>query len=194
MAHATGIEHMFVHRREKVKEAVRPGEAAWDDGSMRATVAIALIGLVALAGCGGGDDSTDAEEIPGGADQEAAEVIRDWADDLRGGDLEAAADHFRLPSIAQNGTAPIQLTTRDDVRAFNASLPCGAELTEAEDHGRFVIATFELTERPGEGECGTGVGEFAKTAFVIEDGLITRWIRVVDEDEELAPPAEGPVV
>ena len=27
-----------------------------------------------------------------------------------------------------------------------------------------------------------------------EDGLITRWIRVVDEDEELAPPAEGPVV
>jgi hypothetical protein len=37
------------------------------------------------------------------------------------------------------------------------------------------------------------VGETAKTAFVIEDGLITRWIRVVDE-EDLAPPAEGPVV
>ena len=120
-------------------------------------------------------------------------MIRDWADDLRGGDLEAAADHFQLPSLAQNGTAPIELTTRDQVRAFNASLPCGAELTEAEDHGHFTIATFELTERPGGGECGTGVGETARTAFVIEDGLITRWIRVVDEDE-LAPPAEGPVV
>jgi hypothetical protein len=120
-------------------------------------------------------------------------VIRDWADDLRGGDLEAAADHFQLPSLAQNGTAPIELTTRDQVRAFNASLPCGAELTEAEDHGHYTIATFELTERPGAGECGTGVGETAKTAFVIEEDLITRWIRVVDEDE-LAPPAEGPVV
>jgi hypothetical protein len=160
---------------------------------MRATVAIALIGLVVLAGCGGGDDSTDSEEIPGGADPEAAEVIRDWADDLRGGDLEAAADHFRLPSLAQNGTAPIQMTTRDEVRAFNASLPCGAELAEAQMQGRFTIATFELTERPGAGECGTGVGETAKTAFVIEDGLITRWIRVVDQDE-VAPPAEGPVV
>jgi hypothetical protein len=160
---------------------------------MRATVAITLIGLVALAGCGGGGDPTDSEEIPGSADPEAAEVIRDWADDLRGGDLEAAADHFELPSIAQNGTAPIQLRTRDQVRAFNASLPCGAELTAAETHGRFTIATFELTDRPGAGECGTGVGETAKTAFLIEDGLITRWIRVVDE-EELAPPAEGPVV
>lgn len=149
---------------------------------------------VAALGCGGGDDgSSDSEELPGGADPEAAEVIRGWADDLRGGDLEAAADHFQLPSLAQNGTGPIQLRTRDQVRAFNASLPCGAELTAAEKQGRFTIATFELTERPGAGECGTGVGETAKTAFVIEDGLITRWIRVVDE-EDLAPPAEGPVV
>jgi hypothetical protein len=155
-------------------------------------VAAAAIAAAPL-GCGGEDDDSDSNEIPGGADPEAAEVIRDWADDLRGGDLEAAADHFKLPSLAQNGSAPLQLTNRDEVRAFNASLPCGAELTEAETHGRFTIATFELTERPGAGECGTGVGETAKTAFVIEDGLITRWIRVVDEDE-LAPPAEGPVI
>jgi hypothetical protein len=155
-------------------------------------IAAAAISAAAL-GCGGGDDDSDSEEIPGSADPRAAAVIRDWADDLRGGDVEAAADHFKLPAIAQNGTAPLQLTTRNDVRAFNASLPCGAELTEAETHGRFTIATFELTERPGAGECGTGVGETAKTAFVIEDGLITRWIRVVDEDES-APPAEGPIV
>jgi hypothetical protein len=155
--------------------------------TMIAAAAIAL----ASPGCGG-DDDADSEEIPGNADPEAAAVIRDWADDLRGGDLEAAAGHFQLPSFAQNGTAPIELRTRDDVRAFNASLPCGAELTEAEMHGRFTIATFELTERPGEGECGSGVGETAKTAFVIEDGLITRWIRVVDEED--VPPPEGPIV
>jgi len=155
---------------------------------------LSLLLILGLVGCGFGDsEEDDGGEIPGGADPEAAGVIKDWADDLRGGDLEAAADHFQLPSLAQNGTAPIQLTTRNQVRAFNASLPCGAELTAAEDHGRFTIATFELTERPGAGECGTGVGETAKTAFVIEDGLITRWIRVVDKDE-LAPPAESPVV
>ena len=32
---------------------------------------------------------------------------------------------------------------------------------------RFTIATFKLTERPGPGECGNGVGETAKTAFVV---------------------------
>jgi hypothetical protein len=182
---------MFVHRHAKVKE-VWPGYSR--PMAKRLTLIAAAAIAAAALGCGGGDDSSsDSKEIPGGADPEAAEVIRDWADDLRGGDLESAADHFKLPSLAQNGTAPIQLRTRDEVRAFNASLPCGAELTEAEMHGRFTIATFELTERPGAGECGTGVGETAKTAFVIEDGLITRWIRVVDEDE-LAPPAEGPVV
>ena len=151
---------------------------------------IAIV-ILALAGCGedGGDESA---EIPGGADADEARVIGGWSDALRNGDVEAAADFFELPSIAQNGTPPLELDSREDVVAFNASLPCGAELTEAEDHGRFTIATFELTERPGAGECGTGVGETAKTAFVIEDGLITRWIRVVDEDE--LPPAEGPVV
>jgi hypothetical protein len=162
---------------------------------MRPILTLVAAAAIAAAawGCGGGDDDSSDSEIPGGADPEAAAVIKDWADDLRGGDLEAAADHFQLPSLAQNGTAPLQLTTRDDVRAFNASLPCGAELTEAEMHGRFVIATFELTERPGAGQCGSGVGETAKTAFVIEDGLITRWIRVVDTDDA-APPAEGPIV
>jgi hypothetical protein len=161
---------------------------------MRAAVAIALIAVTGAAGCGGGDGDDDSEEISGGADSTAVEVIEDWANDLRGGDLEAAADHFKVPSIAQNGTAPIPLETRGQVLAFNASLPCGAELTEAEGHGRFTIATFELTERPGAGECGSGVGGTAKTAFVIEEGLITRWIRVVDEEDVGPPPSEGPIV
>jgi hypothetical protein len=160
---------------------------------VRSAVAFTLIAMTSVAGCGGGDDG-DSEEIPGGADAETVTVIEDWANDLRGGDLEEAADHFRLPSVVQNGTGPISLRTRGQVLAFNASLPCGAELTEAEEHGRFTIATFDLTERPGEGECGSGVGETAKTAFVIEDGLISRWIRVVDEEDAAPLPAEGPVV
>ena len=153
-------------------------------------IAAALICALALAGCGGSDDEA---EVPGGADPDAVEVIKEWADELRAGDVEAAADRFEIPSIVQNGTPPLQLTDRGDVIAFNESLPCGAELTRAERSGRFVIATFELTERPGPGECGSGVGETAKTAFVIHDGRIAEWLRVVDT-EDATPPGEGPVV
>jgi hypothetical protein len=156
---------------------------------VRVSLSLLLMGLIA-AGCGGGDDS---DSIPGGADGEQVEVIKDWANDLRAGDVEAAADHFKLPSVAENGTPPLSLRTRRQVRAFNASLPCGAELTEAEPHAGFIIATFELTERPGPGDCGTGVGETARTAFLIEDGLIVEWHRVPDESG-VEPPVEGPIV
>ena len=57
---------------------------------------------------------------------------------------------------------------------------------------RFIIATFELTERPGGGQCGPGAGGEAKTAFVIEDGQIIEWRRAVGDEVEPAP--EGPVV
>ena len=107
--------------------------------------------------------------------------------------LTRAAEYFELPSVAQNGTPPLELDSRRDVILFNRARPCGAELIRAEEDGRFTVATFELTERPGPGECGDGVGNEAKTAFVIEDGLITEWIRAADEPLT-EPPAEGPVV
>jgi hypothetical protein len=156
----------------------------------RAIAAVAMSGAIALAGCGSDDDQA---EIPGGADPDAVGVIKDWADELRSGDVEAATDRFGIPSVVQNGTPPLHLTDRDQVKAFNESLPCGAELTEAVSAGNYTIATFKLTERPGPGECGSGVGETAKTAFVIHEGHITQWRRVVDE-EPAAPTGTGPIV
>ena len=164
---------------------------------MRVGPLIALVLCVAVAaGCGGGDDNggdggSDAS-IPGGAEPEAVEVIEGWADDLRAGEIDAAADRWMIPAIAQNGTPAIELESREDVIAFNESLPCGAELIRAETQGEFTVATFELTERPGEGECGPGTGGTARTAFVIEDGKIVEWRRAADELTE--PPAEGPIV
>jgi hypothetical protein len=152
---------------------------------------MAVLLHVALAGCGGGDGSESS--IPGGADADAVEVIEHWADELRAGDVDAAADRFEIPATIQNGTPPIRLTDRSEVIGFNESLPCGAKLTEATSSGRFTIATFELTERPGPGECGGGVGETAKTAFVIHEGHITEWRRVVDTDEGTGT-TQGPVV
>jgi hypothetical protein len=133
--------------------------------------------VAVLAGCG---SDSEGETVPGGGDPDAVEVIKEWADELRAGDVLAASERFALPSVVQNGTPPIRLTDRREVEAFNRSLPCGAKLTEAISSGRYTIATFELTERPGPGECGDGVGETARTAFAIEDGLITQWRRVID--------------
>jgi hypothetical protein len=162
----------------------------------RASLALSVLAAALAVGCGGGDDDDGeggASEIPGGADPAQAEVIREWSDTLRSGDVEGAAEFFEVPSIAQNGTPPVPLTSREDVVAFNEALPCGAELIRAEEKGRYTVATFELTERPGPGTCGSGTGETARTAFAIRDGLIVEWRRV-PTPVEAAPPAEGPVV
>jgi hypothetical protein len=122
------------------------------------------------------------------ADPAATRVIRAWSDALRGGDVEAAARYFALPSVVENGPPPLRVRTRDDARAFNASLPCGAVLRRAVAIGRYTAVVFRLTERPG-GDCGQGVGHPAGTAFVIRHGKILEWRRV---DEKTIPP-EGVV-
>ena len=157
----------------------------------RAIVVLAALTVVALPGCGSSSD--ESSTIPGGADADAVQVIKGWADEIRAGDVSAASERFALPSVVQNGTAPLRLTNRPQVELFNQSLPCGAKLTHAISSGKYTIATFELTERPGPGECGNGVGEAAKTAFVIRDGHITEWRRVVDS-EPTGPTSTAPII
>jgi hypothetical protein len=157
----------------------------------RTIIVLVASGVVALSGCG--SSGNDSDTIPGGANPDTVQVIKRWADELRAGDVIAASERFAIPSVVQNGTPALRLTDRREIEAFNRSLPCGAKLTEAFSSGKFTIATFELTERPGFGECGDGVGETAKTAFVIRNGLITQWRRVVDIDQS-APANQGPVV
>lgn len=157
-----------------------------------ARVALSLvIVLLLLVGCDAGPDSGSAvpdaaNEVAGDADPEAAQVISDWADALRSGDVETAADFFAIPSTAENGPLLVRIESESDAVRFNESLPCGARLIRAEGSGEFTTATFELTERPGAGVCGPGTGQTAQTAFVIRDGEIVEWRRVgVDP----APPS-----
>ena len=157
----------------------------------RLLAGLIVLGLAGIVGCGSSSKPDQATTIRGDADPHAVQVIEKWADELRAGDVASASKRFAVPSVVQNGTAPLELTDRQQVVAFNSSLPCGAKLTDAVPSGRFVIATFVLTERPGFGECGNGVGETAKTAFVIQGGLITEWRRVVDIDRGTST---GPVV
>lgn len=146
---------------------------------MRPLRAIALAALAAglLVSCGG-----DGDGAPEG--HEAVAVIEGWVEALSEGDVAAASDYFAVPSVAENGSAPTTLRTREAVAAFNRSLPCGAELVRARPAGRFIAATFRLTDRPGGG-CGSGTGNLARTAFVVKDGKIVQWRRLPD------PPGDG---
>jgi hypothetical protein len=178
-------------------------------------LAPALCAAAVLAGCGGGGDENrlsgpspreapaerraapPGDEAPqrGEAAREgqvtAGEeaVIRGWADALRGGDVEAAVRFWAVPATASNGGPPYRLETVRAVRFFNEALPCGAALVSTERVGGYVLATFRLTERPGEGECGSGTGNHARTTFRIRDGRIAEWLRAADPPP---PPSEGP--
>jgi hypothetical protein len=110
-----------------------------------------------------------------------ARVIRSWASALRHGHVARAARSFGLPALVANGGNLEKLHTRAQAEAFNRSLPCGAVIERINRTGNhFVVTTFRLVERPGKGRCGTGVGHLARTAFLIEHGRITRWVRVAD--------------
>ena len=155
--------------------------------SNRAIAVLAALALTVVTGCGSSRQSTG----PGGADPQAVQVIKQWVDELRAGDVQAASDRFAIPAIVANGTPPLRLTDRQEILQFNESLPCGAKLTRAQPQGRYVVATFVLTERPGAGTCGAGVGQTARTAFVIHDGHIAEWRRVANQ-APAEPPAEPP--
>ena len=148
-----------------------------DTGRMlrRVTLIPMAIACLALSAC---EDALEpSATVPGDAAPADVAVIDAWAKDLAKGDVDAAAGYFKLPSVAENGVA-IRIESLKDARLFNESLPCGAELVAAETDGAYTIATFRLTERPGPGTCGSGVGARARTAFVIEGGKITEWRRV----------------
>ena len=151
---------------------------------MKRLLASALA-AVALAACGP-DKQAEPKAPQPASEPSAAGVIRAWADALRGGDVEGAARYFAVPSLVSNGTPPITLRSRADVRLFNESLPCGAVLERTYRQGRYTAAVFRLTERPGRGRCGTGTGDHARTAFIVQGGKIRQWRRLANPQ---APPA-----
>jgi hypothetical protein len=165
-------------------------------GPTLAGVAAIATTVLGLAGCGEEVPTiTIKEGLPGGADPKSVRVIEDWAGALADGKVEKAASYFALPSVVANGAAPLRIRDRHDAETFNESLPCGAELVEAQGHGGFILVTFELTERPGPGRCGSGTGEQAGTAFRIEDGEIAEWRRIpVPGEGDGAEPLPSDVV
>ena len=165
---------------------------------MRGRVWVPLLLALGLPACGGVSDSERFSLRTPGTDQPIvreiegsqkirtgkptpAEVatIRGWADALRAGHIAAAARFFAVPALVADGTNPLRrLKNRNAVRRFNRALPCGAKLQHTQrGESSFVIARFKLTERKGSAGCGTGVGQSAYTAFLIENRHILQWRR-----------------
>jgi hypothetical protein len=166
---------------------------------------IAPLLTVGLAGCGSmtdserfelttpGTDDVVVREVGGGDEEKKAprkkptrgevSVIRGWADALRAGRVKEAAGFFAVPTVVLDGTNPKRsLADKAAVREFNRGLPCGAQLVDAvRGQGKFVIATFRLTERSGPGaQPGCSVGALAATAILVEDRHIVQWLREPD--------------
>ena len=114
-------------------------------------------------------------------------VIKGWTDALREGHVKEASRFWGLPALVSNGTPVYRLRKRSEVVLWNRSLPCGATFKEAVDTGAYVVATLVLTERPGAGKCGTGVGNEAYTAFLIRRHKIVQWRRVVKPAPQATP-------
>lgn len=161
------------------------GDDAGENGERAATTATAT---TPGGGSGGGSGSDGRGGSRGEVDSADLAVVELWAATLQRGDVDGAARLFALPSAVANGTRPIALTTRAQVRAFNRTLPCGADVLSARAAARgFFVVTFRLTERPG-GDCGSGTGNTARAAFHVTDGLIDHWLRVEDLDALDAAP------
>jgi hypothetical protein len=108
-------------------------------------------------------------------------VVRGWSEALRHGDVDRATRYWDVPATVANGDQPYRLLTRRAVRFWNESLPCGAKLQSVERDSNYVLATFVLTERPGRGRCGSGVGRRARTLFLLRgERKIVQWLRATD--------------
>jgi hypothetical protein len=163
-----------------------------------AAVVAGLLASLVVGACGS-SGKHKAAVVRGGADPAATKVVRAWADALRHGEVDAAADLFALPSKVQvvPGQPFVVVEAHADAVAFNLTLPCGGRLVKATQRGRYVDALFVLSDRPGS-SCDAP-GSTARAAFLIRDGKIKEWLRVGVEPgderyEKRKSPRVGPVV
>jgi ketosteroid isomerase-like protein len=110
-------------------------------------------------------------------------VLAAWAAAVRRGDATRAARYFAVPAIVSQEMA-VELQTREEVRQFNAALPCGEQLLGVQHEGRYVIGTFRLTDRPGRA-CAN-LGRLSRVAFVFRARRFAEWRQIPDRPN--APP------
>ena len=139
-----------------------------------------LLLALALAGC---DSSSPSKPDP--LHSYDGRVIRGWLLALERQDYEQAAYYFAPNALIDQGR-PYRLRTKSEAFAFNASLPCRADLVRLKGGGAHVLATFRLREGPG-GKCSG----LEQVRYTIREGKFTRWLQLPDpgDDAPAAPSA-----
>lgn len=136
---------------------------------MRNPLALALLLVVVLAGCGGSGRP------------QAEQVVRAWSTALEAGDNEAAADLFARGATVVQGSFVV-LSTYDEAVRWNAALPCTGTVVELENVSAEVVsATFALGDRT-PGSC-SGAGARVTVVFTVRHGQIEVFHQL------LSPPA-----
>jgi hypothetical protein len=144
----------------------------------RSPLVVALLVVAAAAGCDSSDDEPERPAPDRAAREERA--IREWVTAVAQREYDKAALYFAPGAIVDQGR-PIRLPDAAAARAFNASLPCAADLVRFDDEpGPRALASFRLRAGPG-GPC-EGVVE---VRFTFEGGRFAVW-------RQLPPPGEEP--
>ena len=139
--------------------------------------------LLALAGCSSSSD--DPVDEPDPLHTYNGRVIRGWLLSLERQDYEQAAYYFAPNALIDQGR-PYRLKTKSEAFAFNAGLPCRADLIRLKGggHAHHVLATFRLREGPG-GPCSG----LTRVRYTILKGKFTEWRQLPDQEEQPAAPA-----
>jgi hypothetical protein len=125
--------------------------------------ALALLLLIAAAGCGG-------DESPG-------KVVRAWSEALNADDNERAAALFAPDAVVVQGNVAVHLRTRAETVTWNARLPCTGRIVSMTQRGSSATATFRLGNRTGR-RCGAPDGAEAIALVVVEHGKIILWDQI----------------
>ena len=104
-------------------------------------------------------------------------VVRGWLRALTAGQNARAAGFFD-PPVIWSQTETVELSSPEQVLAYNKRLPCGARLEDVQSDGRYLVATVRLRQRPGA-RC-RDVGELLRVAFVVRGGKFTELRQVPD--------------
>jgi hypothetical protein len=148
--------------------------------------------LVALVGgcdsSSSGSDDTQAERsgtAPASEPRQQfsyeARVIRGWLLALDREDYDAAAYYFAPRALIDQGH-PYRLKGEAAARAFNATLPCRADLVDLKHERKTVLASFRLRRGPG-GPCSGTV----RVRYTIRKGKFTAWRQL---PQRRPPPGE----
>ena len=129
------------------------------------------IAVVVLAFAGCSSDSPDPPAKPDPLHTYNGRVIRGWLLSLEREDYGQAAYYFAPNALIDQGH-PYRLKTQSDAEAFNAALPCRADLIRMAGggHAHHVLATFRLRRGPG-GKCSG----LTRVRYTIRNGKFTEW-------------------